>query len=211
MQNIDGTFNQTMTLGVSRSSLLGTETYSVTGMVWDNLQQFMLNASYSKVHINDEGRVNRVYSASLGGARMFTTTMGNMSHSLVYMGEKGSVKGFALATSLISVGFNYAQGKISQDAVLIAPSFTGFYTKPFEYSPMLTISPMIAVSSPFLLHDWFENITTWNKDVMAIIGSSFNINLTQRFKLNVGFNTIHNTNKLIPMTWNFTIGSRFSF
>ena len=93
------------------------------------------------------------------------------------------------STSLLSVGFNYSDGKVSQDAVLLAPSFTGFYTKPFEYSPVLTISPMIAVSSPFLLHDWFENTTTWNEDVMAIIGSSFNINLTQRFKLNVGFNT----------------------
>ena len=210
MQNIDGTFNQTMTIGVSRSSLLGTETYAVNAMVWDNLQQFMLNGSYSKVHINDEGRVNRVYSASIGGARMFTTTMGNLGQSLTYLGKKGSVKGVALSTSLISVGFQVVEGNIIQDAVLLTPALTGFWTRSFNYSPKLIISPMVAVSSPFLLHDWFNQTTTWNKDVMAIIGSSFNIGLTKRFKLNVGVNTIHNTNPDIPMTWNFTIGSRFS-
>lgn len=211
MQNIDGSFNQTMTIGISRSSLLGTETYAINGMVWDNLQQFMLNGSYSKVHINKEGRVNRVYSASLGGARMFTTTMGNMGHSLTYLGKKGSVKGLALSSSLISVEFDYFKGKISQDAVLFAPALTGFYTKSFIYSPRLTVSPMLAVSSPFMLHDWFNQTTTWNDDLMAIVGSSFNVSLTQRFKLNIGVNTIHNTNPNIRMTWNFTIGSRFSF
>lgn len=210
MQNIDGTFNQTMTIGVSRSSLLGTETYAVNAMVWDNLQQFMLNGSYSKVHINDEGRVNRVYSASIGGARMFTTTMGNLGQSLTYLGKKGSVKGVAFSTSILSVGFQVVEGQIIQDAVLLAPALTGFWTRSFNYSPKLVISPMLAVSSPFLLHDWFNQTTTWNKDVMAIIGSSFNIGLTKRFKLNVGVNTIHNTNPDIPMTWNFTIGSRFS-
>ena len=210
MQNIDGTFNQTMTIGVSRSSLLGTETYAVNAMVWDNLQQFMLNGSYSKVHINDEGRVNRVYSASIGGARMFTTTMANIGQSLTYLGKKGSVKGAAFSTSLISIGFQVVEGQIIQDAVLLAPALTGFWTKSFVYSPKLTISPMTAVSSPFLLHDWFNNETTWNKDIMVIIGSSFDISLTQRFKFNVGVNTIHNTNPTIPMTWNFTIGSRFS-
>jgi hypothetical protein len=111
MQNIDGSFNQTMTIGVSRSSLLGTETYAINAMVWDNLQQFMLNGSYSKVHINKEGRVNRVYSASLGGARMFTTTMANIGQSLTYLGKKGSVKGLALSSSMISVEFDFIKVK----------------------------------------------------------------------------------------------------
>ena len=211
MQNIDGTFNQTMTIGVSRSSLLGTETYAVNAMVWDNLQQFMLNGSYSRVHINDEGRVNRVYSASIGGARMFTTTMANIGQSLTYLGKKGSVKGLALSSSMISVEFDFSKGKISQDAVLFAPALTGFWTKTFPYSDRLNISPMLAVSSPFMLHDWFNQTTTWNSDIMAIVGSNFDLMLTKRFKLNIGVNTINNTNPDIRMTWNFTIGSRFSF
>ena len=210
MQNIDGSFNQTMTIGISRSSLLGTETYAINAMVWDNLQQFMLNGSYSKVHVNKEGRVNRVYSASLGGARMFTTTMANIGQSLTYLGKKGSVKGLALSSSMISVEFDYSKGKISQDAVLFAPALTGFWTKSFIYNPKLTISPMVAVSSPFMLHDWFNQTTTWNSDIMAIVGSNFDLMLTKRFKLNIGVNTINNTNPDIKMTWNFTIGSRFS-
>jgi len=171
----------------------------------------MLNGSYSKVHVNKEGRVNRVYSASLGGARMFTTTMANIGQSLTYLGKKGSVKGLALSSSMISVEFNYYKGKISQDVVLFAPALTGFWTKTFPYSDRLNISPMVAVSSPFMLHDWFSQSTTWNSDLMAIVGSNFDLMLTKRFKLNIGVNTINNTNPNIRMTWNFTIGSRFSF
>jgi hypothetical protein len=210
MQNIDGTFNQTMTIGASRSSLLGTETYAVNGMIWDNLKQFMLNASYSKVHINKEGRVDRVFSASIGGARMFTTTMGNNSLSWTFLGKKGAVKGVALTNSLISLEFNVVQGQIDQDAVLWSPAVTGFYTKSFNFD-RFNVSPMLAVSSPFLTYDIFDRTEIWNKEIMLIVGSNFDYQLTKQFKVNLGINTIHNTNPDVPLTWNFTIGSRFSF
>jgi hypothetical protein len=105
----------------------------LNAMVWDNLQQFMLHGSYSKVHVNKEGRVNRVYSASLGGARMFTTTMANIGQSLTYLGKKGSVKGLALSSSMISVEFNYVvKGLISLRCCFIMHNqLTGFYTKSF--------------------------------------------------------------------------------
>ena len=209
MQNIDGTFNQTMTIGASRSSLLGTETYSLNGMVWDNLKQFMLNASYSKVHINKEGRVDRVFSASIGGARMFTTTMGNNSLSWTFLGKKGAVKGIALTNSLISLEFNVVQGQIEQDAVLWSPAVTGFYTKSFNFD-RFNVSPMLAVSSPFLTYDLFDKTEIWNKDIMLITGANLDYQLTKQFKVNLGVNTINNTNPDIKMTWNFTIGSRFS-
>ena len=209
-QGPDGSYTQAAMFGISQSSLLGTETYGVNAMVYSNLQQFMLTANYSKVHVNKEGRVNRVYSGSLGGMKMFTTYMGMMNHSVVWLGEKGSVKGLAFGTTLTSVELDVREGLIYYDNVLLGTSLTGFYTKPFNFD-RLTISPMLAVSSPFFTFDLFEHTQIWNTDMMIIGGSSFTYKLTQRFGINFGVNIIEATIKDFPTLKTFTIGGRLSF
>jgi len=206
-----GEYQQAVTLGISQSSLMGTETYGLNLMVYDNLQQFMLNANYSKVNINKEGRVNRVYSASLGAMKMFTTYMGMMNHSWTFLGEKGSVAGVAFGTSVTLLDINSLNGQLYLDTSLLGLSLTGFYTKPIQYSPKLTISPMVAVSSPFLQYEMYQRETFWNKDVMVIAGTSFTYKLTQRFGLNFGANIIESTAENFPTMKTFTIGGRLSF
>lgn len=209
-QGPDGRYTQAATFGISQSSLLGTETYGLNAMVYSNLQQFMLTANFSKVHINKEGRINRVYSASLGGMKMFTTYMGMMNHSIVWLGKKGSVKGLAFGTTLTSVDVDVRQGLIYYDNVLLGNSLTGFYTKSFNFN-RLTISPMLAISSPFMQFDMYQHTTVWNPDVMIIGGANFTYKITQRFGLNVGVNIIEATIPEFPTLKTFTIGSRLSF
>jgi len=209
-QGPDGRYTQAASFGLSQSSLLGTETYGLNAMVYSNFQQFMLTANFSKVHVNKVGRINRVYSASLGGMKMFTTYMGMMNHSIVWLGEKGSVKGLAFGTTLTSVDVDVRQGLIYYDNVLLGNSLTGFYTKSFNFN-RLTISPMLAVSSPFMQFDMHQHTTVWNPDVMIIGGSNFTYKLTQRFGLNIGINIIEATIPEFPTLKTFTIGSRLSF
>ena len=206
-----GEFQQAVTLGVSRSSLMGTETYGLNAMVYDNLQQYMLSASFSKVHINKEGRVNRVYSASLGGMKMYSTYMGMMNHSVTFLGKKGSVAGIAFGTSITTNEVDVIDGFISFDNQLLGLSLTGFYTKSIQVTDKLSISPMLAVSSPFMMFDMLEHTTMWNSDLMIIGGSSFSYKLTQRFGLNLGANVIESTAENFPTMVAFTIGGRISF
>ena len=238
-QGPDGTYTQAAMFGVSQSSLLGTETYGLNAMVYSNLQQFMLTANYSKVHIKipnvselnhdthkhfKEGkevdsddpqtppqpRVNRVYSGSIGVMKMFTTYMAMMNHSMVWMGEKGSVKGLAFGTTLTSVELDVREGLVYYDNIILGTSLTGFYTKPFNYNRW-NIAPMLAVSSPFWAFDLFEHTHIWNTDVMIIGGSNFTFSLTQRFGVNFGINIIESTIKDFPTLKTFTIGGRLSF
>ena len=206
-----GEFQQAVTLGVSRSSLMGTETYGLNAMVYDNLQQYMLSASFSKVHINKEGRVNRVYSASLGGMKMYSTYMGMMNHSVTFLGKKGSVAGIAFGTSITTNEVDVIDGFISFDNQLLGLSLTGFYTKSIQVTDKLSISPMLAVSSPFMMFDMLEHTTMWNSDLMIIGGSSFSYKLTQRFGLNLGANVIESTAENFPTMVALTIGGRISF
>ena len=210
MQGLDGTYSYSTMFGVSRSSLMGDKTYGLNAMVYTNLQQFMLTASYTKIHINKEGRVSRVYSASAGAAKMFTTLMANMNHSVVFLGKKGSASGIALGTSITSLELNVVKGLIYYDENILSQSITGFYTKPIPVNK-LTISPMLAVSAPFASLEMYSNRTTWSTDVMVIGGSSFTYSLTKRFGINLGANAIYSTLPNFPIIMSYTIGSRFSF
>ena len=210
-QGVDGKYSYATMFGISQTTLLGTETFGANLMVYDNLEQFMLNLNYSKVHINDEGRVNRVYSAALGGMKMFTSYMATMNHSMVWMGKKGFVGGFALGTTITSVELDVREGLIYYDDIVLAGSLTGFATKPFKYNDRLTISPMLAVSSPFITQSLTNYDTTWNTDVMVIGGTNFNYMFTQRFGLTLGTTVIDATIKDFPTMVNFMIGGRLSF
>ena len=207
-----GGYDVAATFGVSQSSLMGDKTFGVSLMAYSSGQQFMLNTNYSQVHINKEGRVSRVYSASIGGAKMFTTVMGMMNHSMVFLGKKGSAAGFALGTSVTSLELNVTGGLIFYDDILASISLTGFYTKPITYSPKLTITPMVAVSAPFASASMtkYEGIQL-NEDLMFIGGSSFGYKLTQRFGLNIGATAVTATIKDFPLLMSYTIGGRLSF
>ena len=236
-----GGYDIAATFGVTQSSLMGDKTYGLNAMVFANGQQFMLNANYSKVHIKTysnselvhgdhkhygkgksvsvkdsltphQPRVNRVYSGSIGAMKMFTTYVGMMNHSMVYLGKKGSAAGFAFGTTVTSIELDVRKGLIFYDDMILGVSLTGFYTKPIQYSPRLNITPMVAVSSPFISQSIYDlKNTKINTDLMFIGGSSFTYNLTQRFGFNFGVTAVTATIKDFPVLMSYMIGGRMSF
>ena len=143
---------------------------------------------------------------------MFSTAMGMLNFSQTFLGKKGSVAGVALGyTSTYTnyqVDFNTGIGFDSQ---IVGASLTGFYTKPVTVNDRLSVSPMLAVSAPFFQHDVWNDVTTFTKDLLFIIGSNFSYSLTQRFGINVGVNVIEATIPEFPTLKSFTIGGRLSF
>ena len=228
---IDGTMTTAASFGMSQANLIGTTTYSYNAMIWSNMQQFMVGTSVSNVwwaydkpidyYIDDpftggqvklgtfmdKGSIHYVDTNSVNFMYMYGTTMMSYSYSRVWMGQKdnkwkGGVAGFAASASLVN-----AFGELSSTT-----SITGFATKPFTFKalPRYTVAPMVALSLPVTIMPLdlkiipFENFT-------YIIGANNNYKLSQRFTANLGINTVHNTDKKIPMTYGFTIGARFAF
>lgn len=210
MKGLDGSYTNASNLGISRSSLMGDKTYSLNTMIWSNLKQFMLNFGFSKVHINKKGRVSRVYSSSIGGAKMYSTYMGMVNNSVVFLGEKGSATGITLGNSITSIEQFRGETQDPYNELLLSSSITGFYTISVPYN-RFSFSPMIAISSQFLNYELKSKSTVWNSDKMIIMGVSTTFRLSKNFGANIGINTIASTNPNIPVTWNYTIGSRFSF
>ncbi len=233
---IDGSITNAMSFGLSQSSLTGTTTYSANAMIWDNLQQFSLSTSKSDVYFNYDneqklylrnpetgkrdlyygsyytrGSIMMVQSLSVSFMYIYGTKVASFGLSNVYMGQKdnfwkGFVGGYALSGTIINI----------EKDIMIMPSGVLFGTKPFP-TKRVTISPMIAlalnpVSYTFSMEkNMFKGDVEFNKNLTYILGSNFDLNLSQRFKFNIGGNVIGTTTPGIPLTWSATIGSKFQF
>ena len=209
MEALDRTFSTAITLGYSKSSLRGDKSYGVTSMIWSNLEQYMVMANFSKTFFV-KGAPRLVYSTSLMGSRMFSTLSGGNNHSLVYLGKKGLVAGLSIGSSILYLNYEIRDGGVLVDQAILSGNITTFATKPFNFD-RYSLSPMLAISSPFINHDLYLKETTYNRDLMIITGVSANYALTRKFYLNLGINATHSTNKEIRSLLNFTIGSRFQF
>ena len=225
-----------MSIGLSQSSLTGTTTYSGNLMIWDNLNQFNLSVSQSDVYFNydreeklylrnpetgnrdlyfgsyyTKGSIMMVQSISASFMYIYGTKVVSFGLSNVYMGQKdnawkGFVGGYALSGTIINI----------KDDIMIMPSGVLFGTKPFP-TKRVTISPMVALAFNPISYTFstkkpmFKGDIEFNKDLKYILGSNFDLNISQRFKFNIGGNIIGTTTPGIPLTWSATIGSKFQF
>lgn len=215
MQNLDGSFNQVASFGLSKSSLTGATSYSANAMIWSNLKQFSLSLSKTDILFNYDrkipvkvgkevightyvrGSVYKMTGLSLTAMLMFDTKVLAIGMNDVFLLKKGMVFGYALGATFINAGKD----------VTMSPLGTMFMTRPFPFK-RITLSPMVAVSGSPISYITSAKKPTFNQHVIYIIGNNFDFNLTQRFKANLGITTIGNTNKEIPMTYAITIGSK---
>ena len=101
------------------------------------------------------------------------------------------------------------------NTLILMPSGVLFGTKPFPTKKVI-ISPTVAlalnpISYSFNTKNIFKGNFVFNKHITYVVGSNFDVNLSQRFTFNVGGNVIGSTLPGIPLTWSTTIGSRFQF
>jgi hypothetical protein len=214
MQNLDGTFNQVASFGLSQSSLTGSESYNANAMIWSNLKQFSLSLSKSTILFNYDkkvpikvggeifgytyvrGSIYKITGVNINAMLMFNTKVLSIGMNDVFLLKKGIVFGYALGATFINM----------EKDVMMSPALTAFITKPFNFK-RYTISPMLAASSSPINYTTATDKITFSEYITYIVGSNFDFNLTKRFKANFGITTINSTQD-IPMTYAITIGSK---
>jgi hypothetical protein len=214
-QNMDGSFSQVASFGLSQSSLTGESSYSANAMIWSNLKQFSLALSKTNILFNydrkiplkikgieygsyyGKGSINKITGINLTAMLMFNTKVVSIGTNEVFLLKKGMVAGYAMGFTSIFIGKD----------IMLSPSLTMFTTKPFPFK-RYTISPMVATSFSPISYTTQTNLFTFNKNFTYIVGSNFDLSLTQRFKANIGINVIGNSNPDVPMTYAATIGSK---
>ena len=209
MQNLDGSFNQVASFGLSKSSLTGADSYNANAMIWSNLKQFSVSLSKSSILFNYDkkvpikigneilgytyvrGSIYKITGVNITAMLMFNTTVLSIGMSDVFLLKKGVVFGYAIGGNVINMN-------------TVSPMLTTFITKPFAFK-RYTVSPMLALSSSPVTYA--NNEITFSQYLTYIVGSNFDFNLTKRFKANLGITTMNSTQD-IPMTYAITIGSK---
>ena len=216
---LDGSVRSYFNASVSQSSLTGTDSYSLSSIIGSTLKEFTLNGSKSHIFFNydrkvpviidglewghyyDRGSIMMVQSVSTGIAYNFGTKTVTFGISNVYLGQKeNKFKGFAggYAFTFIQV--------FAENMYMAMPSLVAFGTKPFVLD-RVTISPMLAFASvPVMI----SKEVMFNPDVIYVVGSNFDFNLTKTFYANIGGNVSGST-AMTPLTYSITIGSKFKF
>lgn len=214
MQNLDGSFNQVASFGLSKSSLTGATSYSANAMVWSNLKQFSVSLSKSSILFNYDkkipvmvgkevlgytyvrGTIYKITGVNITAMLMFNTKVLSIGMNDVFLLKKGMVFGYAIGGTFINMDKD----------IMVSPSLTAFITRPFNFKRYV-ISPMVALSSSPASFTTATHEITFSKYLSYIVGSNFDFNLTKRFKANIGITTMNSTQD-IPMTYAITIGSK---
>jgi hypothetical protein len=199
-QNLDKSFTGIINVGMARSSLMGTSSWGVTGMVWFNLKQFAINSRYTMIKMNDKGTLKFVHNINLTGAYSYGNIFSFLGYSMIINAKKWGITGFNVSGALV---------KMPEDSNLfISPSVTGFYTRPFSYSKKLTISPEIYLISTPVVYSSFDKVTVTDRTFSMFLGSGFDYQISKRFKFNVNYKLNLSTNPEFPVLSFFLIGSK---
>jgi hypothetical protein len=199
-QNLDKSFTGIANVGVSRTSLMGTSSWGVTGMIWFNFKQFAINSRYTKIKINQSGTLKFVHNVNLTGAYSYGNLFSFLGYSMIINAKKWGITGFNISGAV---------AKLPEDSNLfISPSFTAFYTKPIVANKKLTISPEIYLISTPVVYSSVDKVTVTDRTFSAFIGSGFDYQISRRFKFNVNYKANLSTNPEFPILSFFLIGSK---
>ena len=197
VKQLDGDFNLMANLGVSRASMAGDVSYGSTLTIFSNLKQFALSTRYSKMDIQN-GKLCGIGTMSYTLAYNNGDLLHIAGNSYVMM-NKGYIYGYAL--SLINTSIPFEGGKQQ----FLTSSIVLFGMKPFQYSKRLGITPeLFLMSSPLNYSFGSDNLASVSQ-LSYIIGSSFDIAISKRFKLSTNvkyMGPVHTIGLLIGTKFN---------
>jgi len=197
VKQLDGDFNLMANLGVSRASMAGDVSYGSTLTIFSNLKQFALSTRYSKMDIQN-GKLCGIGTMSYTLAYNNGDLLHIAGNSYVMM-KNSYIYGYAL--SLINTSIPFEGGKQQ----FLTSSIVLFGMKPFQYSKRLGITPeLFLMSSPLNYSFGSDNLASVSQ-LSYIIGSSFDIAISKRFKLSTNvkyMGPVHTIGLLIGTKFN---------
>jgi hypothetical protein len=152
--------------------------------------------------LNDKGQLNSISSYSMTAAYLKGTLMNLIGYTWIKPHPKLGTYGYnlGLITLLIKGEESYTTS--------LSTSTVVFWTKPYQYSKKLTISPQVfSMWSPISYNTLTEE-TNVSRHFGFLLGSSFDYKLTKRFGFSFNYKLNVNTMPGSPILSNFLIGSR---
>ena len=202
IESADGRWLQSATIGVSKASMAGDESYSATAVVMSDLKTFIVSGGYTKMDFQ-RGKLNAINSYSSAFAYLNGNYMNLLGYTWIKPTQKRGVFGYNLG--LINLLLKNSDGGYDYN---MSTSAVAFWTKPYQYSKKLTISPQIFTMFAPISYNTVAGISTVNRHMGFLIGSSFDYKISKRFGVSINYKLSGNTTPGSPFLNNVLIGSR---
>ena len=189
-------------MGISRSSMAGDVTYSLTSMTWSTLDQFALSGGVTKMNF-EGGVLKAINSYSLTTAYLKGNYMALVGYTWIKPHPKLGVYGYNVGVVNLMTAGTEQKWDVS-----LSTSAVAFWTKPFQYSKKLTLSPQVFAMYAPLGYNSFTGSTLVGRHFGFLVGSSFDYKISRRFGFSFNYKLNMNTQPGQKFTSNFLIGTR---
>lgn len=202
IQTAEGRWLQSATIGISRSSMAGDKSYSANAVVMSDLRTLILTAGYTKMEFSN-GKLNAIHSYSTSFASLNGNYMNLIGYTWIKPTQKKGVFGYNVGILNLLLknsdnGYDYNQ----------STSAVAFWTKPYQYSKKLTISPQLFTMLSPISWNTATGISTVSRSIGFLIGSSFDYKISKRFGFSINYKLSGNTSAASPFLSNILIGNR---
>ena len=202
-ESAPGKYLASISLGVSKSSLMGDKSYSGGLVVNSNLSSIVTTGGYTKMAMKPDGQLDAIHSYGTA----FAYLAGNYMNLLGYTWIKPTpTKGtYGYNIGVINLFLKNDKGGFDYN---MASSAIVFWTKPYVYSKKLTISPQVFTMFSPIAWNSVTGVTTVNRHMGFLLGSSFDYKISKRFGFSFNYKLSGNTKSGSEFLNNFLIGSR---
>ncbi len=202
IESADGRWLQSATIGVSKASMAGDESYSATAVIMSDLKTFIVSGGYTKMDFQN-GQLNAIHSYSTAFAYLNGNYMNLLGYTWIKPTPKRGVFGYNVG--VINLLLQNGDGGYDYN---MSSSLVGFWTKPYQYSKKLSISPQLFTMFSPLAWNSVTGTSTVNRHMGFLIGSSFDYKISKRFGFSFNYKLSGNTTPGSQFLSNFLIGSR---
>ncbi len=200
MQTLQGNYNSVLSMGISKSSIYGDVSYMANLMIWDNLNQYMLGGSMTKMFLSDIFELDFIESYNVNYSYSYGVSSVSVGYSMIKTFAKWGTLGGGINYSII-------MGK-GIDGSITTFAYNFLYTRSFVVNKKLTYTPAIVYATSPIGYLSSIGETYISRDKMVILSNGIDYQLSKKFRFNINWTPIINTNRDIPMINMFMIGSK---
>jgi hypothetical protein len=203
---MEGRYAVMMSVGVSKSSLMGDKSYSATALIWSTLNQFALSGGVTKMDFED-GKLNAIHSYGTTFAYLKGTIMNLNGYTWIKPHPKYGTFGYNVGVITLMMQ-NAVSGGYD---VSLSASAVGFWMKPYPYNRKVTLTPQVFVMQSPLAWNTATGGSTVNRTPGAILGLGYDYKLSKRFGFSAAYRAAMSFGDSFSLLNNIQIGSKMVF
>jgi hypothetical protein len=198
-----GKYLASISLGLSKSSLAGDVSYSAGLVVNSNLSSIVMTGGITKMGLTADGQLDAIHSYGTAFAYLSGNYMNLLGYTYIKPTPKKGTYGYNVGVINLFLkndagGFDYN----------MASSAIVFWTKPYQYSKKLTISPQVFTMFAPISYNSVTGVTTVNRHMGFLLGAAFDYKISKRFGFSFNYKMSGNTKPYSAFLSNMQIGSR---